>query len=145
MLDQICAHLNNWFCDPGDVVSGTWTISNGEIDLTGIVVTGQYYRIVGSTLNDGVYLHPATDLHDESFTGQIWPMKVPKDLRDLATEIAAWQQQYGKAMASPYQSESVPGLWSYSKQATAGTGGGASAWQAVFASRLNRWRKLKWA
>lgn len=156
MLEAICSHLHNWFTDPADVCEGEWTIENGAIDLAGVVQDGQYFRIVGSVFNDGVYQYPAQSaegeepiLHDETFTGEIWPMKVPRAVIALSGEIAAWQAQYGATMASPYQSESVIGVYSYAKgvgsYARGGNGNSASnadAWQSVFRSRLNQWRKL---
>ena len=32
--------------------------------------------------------------------GPLWPMKVPRALRDLAAEIAAWQEKYGSSLRS---------------------------------------------
>lgn len=153
MLEAICAHLHNYFTDEQDVNTGTWTIENGTIDLSDILIDGQYFRIVGSTLNDGVYLYPVQApqaegedpaLQDETFTGEIWAMKVPRALRTLSAEIAAWQQQYGAATASPYTSESVIGVYSYSRGSISANaaGGSSDAWKSVFRGRLNEWRKL---
>ena len=151
MIEAICAHIHNYFTDEADIQTGTWTIENGTIDLSGVVIDGQYFRIKGSTLNDGVYQYPVTTpegaepiLKDETFTGEIWPMKVPRAVVQLAADIAAWQAQYGAAMASPYTSENVIGVYSYSKGANSAnaTGGSADAWKGVFRGRLNEWRKL---
>ncbi len=143
MMGRICAHLNNWFCDDDDIRTGEWTVTGGALDLTGIVIPGQYFRIVGSVLNDGAYQYPAEGLSDETFTGEIWPMKVPRALKDLATEIAAWQEQYGAAMTGPYQSESVVGVYSYTRASgSGGTLGGADAWADVYRGQLNQWRRL---
>ena len=147
MLEAICAHLHNYFTAAEDIHAGSWTVENGAIDLTGIAQTGQYFRIVGSVFNDGVYQYPAADLKDETFTGEIWAMKVPRAVIQLAEDIVAWQAQYGAAMASPYMSENVIGVYSYSKgysgASNANTAGGsADAWKSVFRGRLNEWRKL---
>ena len=90
-------------------------------------------------------------LHDEdAFDGSIWAMAVPPDVIALAEEIEAWQAKYGgvdSAAMSPFNSESFGG-YSYSKYGggTSGSTTGASSpsasWQSVFASRLNRWRKI---
>lgn len=147
MLDKICAHLHNYFCAPADACANTYTIENGALDLTGIVLDGQYFRVTGSVFNDGVHIYPAEDLTDETFEGEIWPMKVPRAVLELSAEIEAWQTQYGAAMASPFQSENVIGVYSYTKQ-----GGNASkntaqaeadGWKKVFKSRLNEWRKCR--
>ena len=151
MIEAICGHIHNYFTDDADIHTGTWTITGGDIDLSAFLLSGQYFRIVGSVLNDGVYQYPVTPeqgkpavLSDETFTGQIWAMKVPRAVVSLADEIAAWVEKYGKAAESPYQSESFGG-YSYSMGA-AGTGSaasGADAWKGIYASRLNQWRKLR--
>ena len=150
MMDQICNHIHNWFADETGIHAGTWTIQGGVIDLTGIVAEGQYFRIVGSALNDGVYKYPidATDeaqaLADETFTGEIWAMKVPRALRALETEIRAWLDKYGEHAMSPYQSESVVGVYSYARASGGGSGGSdGGTWQGAFRARLNPWRKLR--
>ena len=152
MIGAICAHIHNYFTDEADIHAGTWTIADGDIDLSAFLLNGQYFRIVGSALNDGVYRYPVTPepdkpatLADETFAGEIWAMKVPRDVLALSAEITEWQAQYGKASMSPYQSESYGG-YSYSlKNGTNGTGSAraASSWQGVFATRLNEWRKLR--
>ena len=148
MLEAICAHLHNYFTADEDIHAGTWTIENGSIDLSDILIEGQYFRIVDSALNDGVYAYPVAPgrgiLLDETFTGEIWAMKVPRALRELAAEIEAWQERYGAAMASPYMSENIIGVYSYSRGAeSAAAGGKADAWKDVYKNRLNEWRKLR--
>jgi hypothetical protein len=151
MIEAICAHVHNYFTAAEDIHAGTWTISSGAIDLSALLQNGQYFRIVGSAMNDGIYQYPAQPeqgrppiLVDETFEGEIWAMKVPRAVVNLAAEIAAWQQKYGAAAASPYQSESFGG-YSYTKAAGASgsAAGDADAWKGVFRSRLNEWRKLQ--
>lgn len=152
MLDAICGHIHNYFTDDGDIHTGTWTISGGTIDLSDFMLNGQYFRIVGSALNDGVYQYPVLPaaegaeptMRDETFEGQIWAMKVPRAVVTLVDEITEWDAQYGKTAASPYQSESFGG-YSYVMRGagTANGNGGADAWKGIFASRLNQWRKLR--
>ena len=104
---------------------------------------GQYFRIVGSVLNDGVYEWPASDLKDEEFEGAVWLMAVPPDVIELDKKIDAWKEKYATVDSqalSPYQSESFGG-YSYSKGS--GGEGSGSKWQGVFASELSRWRKLR--
>lgn len=146
MLETVCAHIHNYFCDEDAIVSGTWTVEDGAIDLDGVVLEGQYFRVVGSALNDGVYQYPAADMADETFTGQIWPMRPPRAFLQTVTDIEAWQAKYGEAMASPYQSESVIGVYSRTKQGgntTQGAAADADGWKSAFRSRLNPWRKLR--
>lgn len=148
MIDRICGHIHNYFTAADDIHTGEYTIANGSISLP-FLLNGQYYRIVGSALNDGVYKYPPTQttaLHDETFTGEIWAMKVPKAVQDLATEIAAWVTKYGDAVNSPYQSENVIGVYSYTKASAGGADNGASngtpTWQSTFGTQLNQWRKI---
>lgn len=147
MLETVCAHIHNYFCPDENIVRGTWTIEGGSIDLSDLsILPGQYFRVVGSALNDGVYQYPATDMAAETFTGQIWPMKPPRQFLQTVTDIEAWQAKYGEAMASPYQSESVIGVYSRTKQGgntTQGASADADGWKSAFRSRLNPWRKLR--
>ena len=140
MLEQICAFIHNYFV--GDRYSGTFSITDGTLTIDGLV-DGQYFRICGSRLNDGVYQYPVSGLTDETFDGIIWDMRPPKSFLDLASEISDWQTKYGTAAAGPYQSESFNG-YSYNK-ASATDASGKSVpvtWQTTFGPYLNHWRKL---
>ena len=142
MLGIICDHIHNYFAGEADIHPGAYVIEDGAIDLSGFLAEGQYFRIVGSALNDGVYCYPAEDLTDERFTGEIWAMRVPAALKALAEEITAWQAAHGDAAAGVFQSESFGG-YSYTKAAGLDRGGaGGSGWMNVFRARLNPWRKI---
>lgn len=140
MIEKICAYIHNYFVYAR--YSGTFTIENGSIALP-FLVDGQYFRICGSRMNDGVYQYPTDALADETFDGVIWEMRVPRAFLDLVAEIEAWQEKYGAATAGPYQSESFNG-YSYNK-GTASDASGRSVpitWQTTFGSYLNQYRKL---
>ena len=144
-MTDFCEELHNWF--DVDRIFGTFTISNGEITVPdGYLQENQYFRIVGSVFNDGVYKYPSNELIDETFDGAVWAMAVPPAVIALANEIGEWQKKYGgvnSVLMSPYQSESFGG-YSYSKSG-GGSGDGTSlsgTWQGAFSSRLNRWRKI---
>ena len=92
--------------------------------------------------NDGLHQYPAVDLTDETFTGSVWALAVPKAVIDLSVEIEAWQEKNGEAVASPYQSESFGG-YSYTKRSAGSDSGTLNGWQDAFRGRLNDWRKLK--
>ena len=139
MLTEICAELRNWFVVPDGVHIGTYTISGGSIAPLDFLQEGQYFRIVGSVFNDGVYQYPATSLTDEVFEGAVWAMALPPSIIALAAEIEKYNDS-DAGKPSPYSSESF-GSYSYNKF-TDGNGGDGSRWQKVFASRLNKWRKL---
>lgn len=140
VLSELCQELKNWFCGDDDIHADTYTITDGALSLP-FLIDGQYFRIVGSVLNDGVYMYDsALQLQDETFTGTVWAMRIPQSVVDLATEIDAWIQKNGEAVASPYQSESWGG-YSYSLK-SGGTESGSVSWKSVFGGSLNRWRKL---
>ena len=145
MLTELCAELNNYFWR--QKIQGTWTISGGVIIIPQ-AKEGQCFRIIGSGLNEGVHKYPATNLHDETFTGSVWLMAVPETVTSLASDIEEWLKLYGgvdsQAM-SPFNSESFNN-YSYSKgtaSASASGGGNPNSWQAVFASRLNKYRRMR--
>lgn len=140
MLTELCAELKNYFLQDrdADIHYGKYTISSGSIEIP-FLIAGQYFRIVGSVLNDGVYQYPVSDLADETFSGAVWAMSVPPAVISLADEIAEWNEKNAETLASPYTSESFGG-YSYTKATS--DDGGAYAWQNQFASRLNKWRRL---
>ena len=138
MLTEICAELRNWFVVPNGRHFGKFEISGGSIAPLDFLQEGQYFRIVGSVFNDGVYQYPATSLTDEVFEGAVWAMAVHPSVIALAAEI----EEYNKSdagKASPYTSESFGG-YSYTRATDAN--GAPIGWQKAFASRLNKYRKL---
>lgn len=154
MLEELCRELNNWFDEnPKDGSKrhyfGEYAIENGGLDLTEIgIQTGQYFRIIGSVFNDGVYEYPASALHDETFDGAVWAMAVPPEVIALAADIDEWIAKYGgvdSAAMSPFNSESFGG-YSYSKGSSSNTNdakGASGSWQNQFSARLNTWRKIR--
>lgn len=147
MLSEVCAYLRNYFDNGQPHTFGEIEIKNGALFTPCDLKAGQYFRIVESTFNDGVYQFPTTTLRvDETFNGAVWGMAVPPDLIDLITEMEAWKADKANAYAlnSPYQSESKAD-YSYTLKSGAdgsGKNSGASALINQFAGRLSRWRKL---
>ena len=138
MLSEICREIKNWF-EQSKYIADDITIENGSIVNDLKLQDGQYFRIVGSVFNDGIYQYPATNLHDETFDGAIWFLAIPQEIIDLSAEVDEWKEKYAtidSVNMSPYNSESFGG-YSYSKN-----GSDVGTWQSVFASRLNAWRKI---
>ena len=143
MLETVLMYLNNWFLVNRH--NGTYTVEGGRITLP-FLLNGQYFRIVGSVLNDGVYQYAggtALDetgteifLSDETFTGSVWALAIPKSLISTVKEIAAWTEKNGEG--GPYTSESFGG-YSYTRATNAQ--GAAVGWRDVFAARLLPWKK----
>lgn len=144
---EVCQYLKNWFDRNQIKYLGNITISNGALSETYGLKAGQYFRINGSTLNnDGVYQYPITTLTDETFSGAIWGMSLPKAFIALLNDIEAWKTKYASvdsAAMSPYTSESFGG---YSKSGGAGSSDTSKdksgTWQGVFGARLAPYRKM---
>jgi hypothetical protein len=142
MLSELCKELNNWdFNHRAEKYIGEISIANGQlVGFSDKLAVGQYYRVVGSIFNDGIYKRGDEELTDETFDGAVWAMWIPQEVVDLADEIKEWRDKYEKSETlSPYSSESFGG-YSYSRQ-TASDGSNAS-WKTVFNSRLSSWRKI---
>lgn len=145
MLSKICQEIKNWFDRGQPRVHGAFSIENGKITdeaFLDVIQQNQYFRIIGSVFNDGVYKYTDDlELTDELFVGSIWLMAVPKDVIILSNEIETWISKYGEEVNSPYLSESFGG-YSYTKRGSGNDSSDASSWQSVFATQLNRWRKI---
>lgn len=152
MLQEICDFVHNYFIL--ETKAGEFQISNGTMTVDGLK-NGQRFRIKGSALNDGIFTYTeagildddcdeAVQLSDETFTGTVDLMGVPRALLQLCGEIKAWTEANGAALNSPFTSESFGG-YSYSKPSGSGangSGSGAYTWRDQFRSRLNTYRKL---
>ena len=130
MLTELCAMLHNWFNihHDDDIYAGTYTIENGSIGSLPFLKNGQYFRVVGSARNDGVYQYPVQPVQpgrtetpamlDETFDGAVWAMFVPTDVVALAARIKSYNEQVAALAAAEaerkgYSSESWGG-YSYS-------------------------------
>ena len=133
MLSKVCREVKNWF-EIEKIFDKKIQIKDNEIENPYIALQeNQYFRIVGSVFNDGVYKFPTDKLTDETFSGAIWRLAIPQDFLDLVDEITAWGAQYGGN--SPFTSESFGG-YSYTKKQ------GSDTWQGAFKDKLNKWRKV---
>ena len=139
MIEEVLRYLHNWFCKPEEIRVALYSIEDRTISLP-FLLEGQYFRIVGSVLNDGIYQYPCTELIDETFFGAVWPMRIPTQMISLVAEIEEWQDKYSSVVSGPYTSESFGG-YSYSKGSSSDSGT-ISSWQDVFESRLAAWRKI---
>lgn len=149
MLTEICAEIKNYFPvhlhghETGvDIYKGEYVVSGGIITPLDFIQDGQYYRIVGSVFNDGVYQKPVsgqvdTLLIDETFNGAIWAMAVPPSVIALSSQIKTFNDENA---VTPFTSESFGG-YSYAK--ATGKNGGALSWQEAFADKLNPYRRMR--
>ena len=137
MLTELCAELRNYFVVK--IHEGTFTINGGKIAPLDFLQENQYFRIVGSVFNDGVYKNTADlELTNEVFCGAVWSMAVPPSVVDLAAEIKNYNES-DEAKPSAYTSESFGG-YSYSKATD--ENGAPMGWKKVFASRLKPYRRI---
>lgn len=153
MLSQVCHFIHNYF--ERESYAGEYTISGGTITLDFLVV-GQRFRILGSMANDGIYTYHAVGvvwnddntkavvMVDETFSGTIVAMGVPREVIDLVGDINTWVTANADSLNSPYTSESFGG---YSYQKASGSTGangsvGVFGWQDMFKTRLNAYRKI---
>lgn len=137
MLTEVCAEIRNYFVK--DIHNGTFEIVGGKITPLDFIQENQYFRIVGSVFNDGVYKNTADlVLTDEIFSGSVWAMAVPPSVVALAEEIKKYNES-DEAKPSAYTSESFGG-YSYSKATD--ENGAPIGWKKVFASRLKPYRRI---
>lgn len=138
MLETVLMHLHNWFEIRGAARAGTFSIVSGMLPLE-FMRDGQYYRIEGSTFNDGLHRYGDFDdvLEDETFVGFVTPLAVPKSVVTLADEIKVYCE---KNPVTDKISESFGG-YSY-QRGTDGNGRVTGGWQTAFRDRLNLWKKV---
>lgn len=137
LIDEVCDTIHNYF--PRKIHAGDFTIEDGEITCD-FLKANDYFRIVGSAYNDGVWVYPVAGMIDETFTGEVWAMSVPPAFVAVCNEIGMWLEKYGSPEAmSPFQSESFN---NYSYTRASNKDGKSVTWSDVFESRLARWRKL---
>lgn len=138
-MAELCRELHNWFSPACNAHAGTYEISDGSLLDVDFLQDGQYFRIVGSVFNDGVYIYPEYGLKDETFDGSIWPMSVPAEVRCLAAEIDEYRHPRDDDKTPKFNSESFGG---YSYTRATNSDGLPLTWRDVFRKRLNPWRKL---
>ena len=152
MLEQVMRHVRNYFVQFNR--TGSFSIVNGMLEPHDFLLDGQRFYITGSSLSDGVYTYHASyitndddnevvGLPNESFMGIVFALAVPPDFIALAREIGEWVGKFGEVVNSPYQSESVVGVYSYTKS-SGGTysSTGGTTWQSTFKGRLSTYRKV---
>ena len=139
MLDELLRELG-WYRRPNKYVNqikvDKFTIEGGNITPSDFLKENDYYRIIGSRFNDGLYQYPNSDLTDEEFDGAVWVMRVPPALVTLAQQYKEeLEKESGKPSA--YISESFGG-YSYTKATN--SKGVPLNWEQLHADELNQWR-----
>jgi hypothetical protein len=115
MPNELCAELRNYFVR--ETHKGTFTIKGGKIAPLDFLQNNQYFRIVGSIFNDGVYKNTDDlNLVDETFKGAVWSMALPPAFIDLAAKDKAIKAKIDEIVKADtgFASESYPNGYSYS-------------------------------
>lgn len=136
-----------------NVVQGTHETSENSIALTHEPLVGQYIRLKGSVLNDGVYkittitkdaetgryLCEIIGAQKEKFKGEVWLLAVPQTFVELSQRVKSFQELQSKdKSAGTVQSESFTG-YSYSMA----TGkNGVITWKEKFSNELNSYKRF---
>lgn len=144
-LDDYCANLKNYFISDfdKDIHIGNYIVANNTIELD-FLAENQYFRIVGSKFNDGVYKYDENlELVDETFKGGIWAMSVPPQFLSAVKEADDYLIAHPNATA--LQSESFGG-YSYTKLSGRygnATKSGFDYLPSTIAEKLNRYRRMR--
>jgi len=139
-LTSMCRIVNNYFVK--EKVSGTFDLNPNVAPIS--LIENQYFRIVGSIMNDGVYRNDAESLSTltaEEFQGEIWSMAVPRDFLTLCEEIEAFNTKMNEIASKDngFTSENFDG-YSYSK-ASSLSPALQQEWSNIN-SRLNNYRRI---
>ena len=149
MLTAICQYLRNWFDRKSDGTRlPSWTeeitISNGElVGFSDRLLPGQYFRILDSVLNNGVWQYGSSYLKDETFTGTVQSMAVPDAVVEAAIALEKFRAKYGEVIDSPFASENYFGYsWSKAGGGGAGSSAAANSMPTTIVATLDPWRKI---
>jgi len=137
MINLILSKINNYFYKFYEV--GEYEIIDSTLQVKGEYFKGQYIRIEGSTLNDGVHLVTkvdndiitVSDLTTEGFEGTISSLAIPKDVLSVIPRL---EQFNNDNKPSNIVSESF-GTYSYSMKQE-------STWWDAFKGELMQYRKM---
>lgn len=149
-ITEICMDIHNFFppmnqrADKSYIHSGNFTISGGSIVPSDFIKPNQYFRIVGSDMNEAVWQNnpkSLKDLIDEEFNGSIWLMAVPRSFLDLCEDIQKFNAKVDEMalVEKGYASESFGG-YSYSLSASAPAA--MIEWEKRINRKLNMYRKI---
>lgn len=151
MLNAVLKYLNNYFSEDTEPVTYDLTfIADGTISADfseSTIISGQYVRICGTKLNDGVYKVTAKDdssltiaetydfkiLTEAEITGTVQVLDIPRDLIAVIDDVTT------------YDATSTDGIASESQGARSITyaGDGGSGWKGIFQSKLSTYRRVR--
>ena len=114
-MEEILNYIKNYFAISKE--ENTFNINNNSIQVRGKYLQGQYIKLEGSILNNGIYkVESIADntitivgAINEEFEGVIYGLAIPKDILGLSKKF---EEQKEKIVSSIYDSESF-GEYSY--------------------------------
>lgn len=144
MLEQVLKAINNYFYKTGE--KGEYVVNNNEIEVKGKYLVGQYIKIEGSILNDGVFKIVNVSRNkitidggvDETFLGYIYGLAIPRDIIELEAKVKKFNNNIFTTN-SIYISE-TNGAYSYTKATD--KNGNVQTWKNAFASDLEPYRRI---
>lgn len=168
MLDSIealCAATHNYH--ETDRVIDDYAIENGNISLP-FLVAGQFFRIVGSKFNDGVYIYSEDYIFRDatwddvlkdnrdwnSITEEEWGELKHVELIDEEFHGGVWPMRMPRAFLTlakeieEYNSSEAAKASPYISESISGhysytkANNHDNAWESVFSVKLKRWRKV---
>ena len=142
-ITRMCTILNNFFTDKKHIFYDTYNIYD-NIFKSDFLCHGQYFRITGSKLNDGIFCNVPEDLkrlRDETFTGSVWAMEVPADFIRLCDDVERFNAKIAELSGNfqGYASESWGG-YSYTLPTSAPSY--MLDWQRRIRQDMNFYRKI---
>jgi len=141
-LELLLKECNNYFYKWKE--TNTFMIVDNTIEVTGTYLVGQYIRVAGSIMNDGVYKVETlgentigiVGLIDETFEGIVYGLSVQKDFITLSEKI---EEYNNKNVVSNKSSE---GFNNYSVGYAKDKEGKPLQWQEIFKSDLDVYRQI---
>jgi len=141
-IELLMKECNNYFYKWKEI--NTFTIDNNSIVVNGKYLEGQYIKLVGSIMNNGVYqVETYSDnkitilgLVNEVFEGTIYGLSVPKSFAELASKI---EEYNSKNIISNKSSE---GFNNYSVSFSKDKNGKPLQWQEIFKTDLDIYRQM---
>lgn len=114
-MEDILSYINNYFAVTKE--EGTFKIEDNSIKIKGNYLQGQFIKLEGSVLNDGIHkvenlggeTITLTGANNEEFEGVIYSLAIPKDLINIAIKFEELKE---KSPNGIYDSESF-GEYSY--------------------------------
>ena len=140
-IESLIKECNNYFYRWKE--TNTFTINDNSITVEGKYMIGQYIRIKGSILNDGVYkvetyvnnIITVIGLINEEFEGIIYGLAIPKSFTELYSKIEEYNT---KNVMSSKTSESFN---NYSVGYATNRNGKPLQWQEMFKNNLDTYRQ----